>query len=96
LEQNPVTILKELQKCLVEGRVLEITDLTADNSGITNFIMVDRGEELLKTAFDELKCMTYFSRTLEVQFYGEVFYFWLLIVKVFSRLDKNVMYFLFL
>jgi len=24
LEQNPVTILKELQKCLVEGRVLEI------------------------------------------------------------------------
>ena len=71
VDQNPVECLRMLQKNLVWGRKLEITDLTADNSGATNFIMVDRGN-LLETGFEELKSLNNKFLTLEVQFYGEV------------------------
>ena len=71
LEQNPVEILRSLQNALVSGRRLEINDLTADNSGKTNFILVDRNN-ILDTGFDEIEALDDKFITLEVQFYNEV------------------------
>ena len=49
---NPVEILRCLQKELVTGQPLEVTDVTQCIKGETNFILFDR-ENLLSTAFDE-------------------------------------------
>ena len=68
---NPVEILRCLQKDLVIGQPLEITDITQCKSGQTNFISVNR-DKLLSTAFDELESYDDFRLTLEVQFYDEV------------------------
>ena len=56
---------------MVEGRALSIQDPTSFDDGETNFIMVDR-YNILKTSFDEVKCLKNLRKTLEVQFYGEV------------------------
>ena len=46
-------------------------DPTSFDDGETNFIMVDR-YNILKTSFNEVKCLKNLRKTLEVQFYGEV------------------------
>ena len=51
---NPVEILRCLQKEIVTGQAHEVTDVTQCSSGETNFILVDRNKSL-ETAFDELK-----------------------------------------
>ena len=53
-DQNPTEMIRMLENGLQKGRCLEVTDLQAENVGITNFIMVDR-ENLLNTGFDELR-----------------------------------------
>ena len=68
---NPVEILRCLQKEIVTGKPLELTDVTQCSSGETNFILVNR-DKLLDTAFDELKFHSNYRVTLEVQFYDEV------------------------
>jgi len=68
---DPVEILRCLQKEIVTGQLLELTDVTQCSSGETNFILVNR-DKLLDTAFDELKFHKNYRVTLEVQFYDEV------------------------
>lgn len=51
---NPVEILRCLQKEIVTGQAHEVTDVTQCSSRETNFILVDRNKSL-ETAFDELK-----------------------------------------
>ena len=68
---NPVEILRCLQKELVTGRPLEVTDVTQCVRGQTNFILVDR-DKILSTAFDELQSYDDYRVALEVQFYDEV------------------------
>ena len=69
--EDAVEILRCLQNIMVEGRALSIQDPTSFDDGETNFIMVDR-YNILKTSFDEVKCLKSLRKTLEVQFYGEV------------------------
>ena len=69
--EDAVEILRCLQNIMVEGRALSIQDPTSFDDGETNFIMVDR-YNILKTSFDEVKCLKNLRKTLEVQFYGEV------------------------
>jgi len=71
-EVNPVELLRKMQKSFVNGRALEVTNPEIDLVGDTNFIMVDRGKNLLQSAFEELSNIRNKSLTLEVQFYGEV------------------------
>ena len=47
-------MLRYLQKKIVRGRPLEVTDPSTDMQGQTNFITVDR-EKILETTFEELK-----------------------------------------
>ena len=68
---NPDEILRCLQKELVTGQPLEVTDVTQCTKGKTNVILVDR-ENMLSTTFDELKSYNGYCTTLEVQFYNEV------------------------
>ena len=69
--EDAVEILRCLQNIMVEGMALSIQDPTSFDDGETNFIMVDR-YNILKTSFDEVKCLKNLRKTLEVQFYGEV------------------------
>ena len=69
--EDAVEILRCLQNIMVEGRALSIQDPTSFDDGETNCIMVDR-YNILKTSFDEVKCLKNLRKTLEVQFYGEV------------------------
>ena len=68
---NPVQILKYMQKRLLQGRPLEIEDVTQCISGATNFIMVDRSD-LINTGLEEIQHISNKFVTLEVQFYSEV------------------------
>ena len=72
---NPVEMLRHLQRLIVTGRPLDITDETQllEEFGETNFIMIKRNE-VLNTAFSELKeCKTEeLRKTLEVKFHAEV------------------------
>ena len=68
---NPVEILKYMQARLVQGRPLEIEDVTQCISGATNFIMVDRSD-LMNTGLKEIQQISNKFVTLEVQFYNEV------------------------
>ncbi|CAC5389516.1 unnamed protein product [Mytilus coruscus] len=67
---DPVDILRYLQKNIVTGRELEMSSIETPTDGDTNFISVDR-HELIETAFDEVGALTDLRPTLEVQFYGE-------------------------
>ena len=71
IQQNPVECLRYLQNKLISDRALEIVDLTVENTGLTNFILVDRSN-LLQTGLDELRSLEDIFLTLEVQFYDEV------------------------
>ena len=68
---NPVEILKYMQTRLVQGRSLEIEDVTQCISGATNFIMVDRSD-LINTGLEEIQQISNKFVTLEVQYYNEV------------------------
>ena len=72
LSQNPVEVLREVQKVVVKGRPLDITDESECPEGETSFIIVNRSN-LLGSAFDELAEITDKRLTLEVQFYKEVY-----------------------
>jgi hypothetical protein len=67
---EPTEMLRYLQKKIVRGRPLEVTDPSTDLQGETNFITVDR-ENILQTTFEELKSVDDPRVTFEVQFYAE-------------------------
>ncbi|XP_071947526.1 uncharacterized protein [Antedon mediterranea] len=67
---NPVEVLRYYQKAIVSGRPLEIEDEAEVIEGETNFIMINR-EDVLATAFSEIRDMADYRKTLEVQFYDE-------------------------
>lgn len=78
--QDPVEMLRYLQSVIVTGRNLEIEDTSQLLQGPTNFIIVDR-ENILETAFEEISCIADLRTTLEVQFYEEVIYLYILLIK---------------
>ena len=67
---EPTEMLRYLQKKIVTGRPLDVTESSEIFEGETNYITVDR-ENILKTTFEELKHVTDPRVTFEVQFYGE-------------------------
>ena len=67
---EPTEMLRYLQKKIVRGRPLEVTNHSVELEGGTNFITVDR-ENILQTTFEELKDVADPRITFEVQFYGE-------------------------
>ncbi|XP_065642898.1 uncharacterized protein LOC136074500 [Hydra vulgaris] len=71
ISENPVEILRYMQKKLITGRPLKITDLAVCPDGETSFILVDRSN-ILTTAFKELLDIKNKLITLEVQFYNEI------------------------
>ena len=68
---TPVEVLKYMQTRLVQGRPLEIEDVTQCISGATNFIMVDRSD-LMNTGLEEIQYVSNKFVILEVHFYNEV------------------------
>ena len=56
---------------LVQGRPLDIEDVTQCISGATNFIMVDRSD-LMNTVLKEIQHVSKKFVTLDMQFYNEV------------------------
>ena len=56
---------------LVQGRPLDIEDVTQYISGATNFILVDRSD-LMNTVLEEIQHVSNKFVTLEMQFYNEV------------------------
>ena len=67
---EPTEMLRYLQKKIVTGRPLDVTESSEILEGETNYITVYR-ENILKTTFEELKHVTDPRVTFEVQFYGE-------------------------
>ena len=67
---EPTEMLRYLQKKIVSGRPLEVTNSSRILEGETNFITVDR-HKILETTFEELKHAADPRVTFEVQFYGE-------------------------
>ncbi|CAH3123927.1 unnamed protein product, partial [Pocillopora meandrina] len=67
---EPTEMLRYLQKKIVSGRPLEVTNSSRILEGETNFITVDRNN-ILETTFEELKHVADPRVTFEVQFYGE-------------------------
>ena len=67
---EPTEMLRYLQKKIVTGRPLDVTESSEILEGETNYITVDR-ENILKTTFEELKHVSDPRVTFEVQFYGE-------------------------
>jgi len=63
-------MLRYLQKKIVFGRPLEVTNSSQILEGETNFITVDR-HNILETTFEALKHVADPRVTFEVQFYGE-------------------------
>lgn len=72
--QNPVEILRCLQKHIVTSRALELESDSETLEGKTNYINVDR-MNLLETTFEEVRALEDLRLTLEVSFYGEVGFF---------------------
>ena len=68
---TPIEIIRALQLFLVQGRPLEISDVNMCSEGETNFILVNRNN-LLLSAFDEIKSLKNKFIRLEVQYYEEV------------------------
>ena len=69
--QNPVEILRSMQKHIVTGRALELESGSKTLEGKTNYINMDR-MNLLETTFEEVGALEDLHLTLEVSFYGEV------------------------
>ena len=68
---NTVEILKYMQTRLVQGRPLEIEDVTQCISRATNFIMIDRSD-LINAGLEETQQISNKFVTLEVQFCNEM------------------------
>ena len=66
-----VEILRCFQQKVIVGRSLEVENVAQAVEGETNYINVDRNN-LIETAFEEVKFLNEYRKTLEVQFYGEV------------------------
>ena len=66
-----VEILRCFQQKVIVGRSLEVENVAQAVEGETNYINVDRNN-LIETAFEEIKFLDEYRKTLEVQFYGEV------------------------
>ena len=64
---EPTEMLRYLQKKIVSGRPLEVTNSSSILEGETNFITVDR-HNILETTFEELKQVADPRVTFEVQF----------------------------
>ncbi|XP_029195689.2 uncharacterized protein LOC114961227 [Acropora millepora] len=67
---EPTEMLRYLQKKIISGRPLEVTNSSQVLEGVPNFITVDR-HNILETTFEELKHVADPRITFEVQFYGE-------------------------
>ena len=67
---EPTEMLRHLQKKIVCGRPLEVTNSSRILEGETNFITVER-HNILQTTFEELKHVADPRVTFEVQYYGE-------------------------
>ncbi|KAK6166824.1 hypothetical protein SNE40_023439 [Patella caerulea] len=70
---DPVEILRLLQKKIVTGRKLDLENSEETIDGDTNIIFINR-DDILNTGFDEIQQISRdnLRKTLEVQFYGEV------------------------
>ena len=70
---NPIEILRVSQKCIVQGRKLEIEDPATENVGPTNFLAIDR-YNVFETAREEIQLIEPgdIRKTLEVSFYDEL------------------------
>ena len=68
---NPIEMLKYMQKRLLPGRPQKIEDVMQCISGARNFIMVDRSD-LMNTGLEETQQISNKFVTLEVRFYNEV------------------------
>ena len=64
-------ILSVLQRELLHGRKLDLTEHESTCEGETNYICVNR-EDILKTTFNELESLADFCITFEVDFMGEM------------------------
>ena len=67
---DPTEMLRFLQKKILLGRDLDVSDVSSELSGDTNYISVDR-DNILETTFSELNDVNDPRITFEVQFYGE-------------------------
>lgn len=69
---NPVEILRVMQKCIVQGRKLEIEDPSTENVGATNFLAIDR-HNIFQTTKEEMQLIgpNDIRKTLEISFYDE-------------------------
>ena len=67
---DPVEVLKFLQKEIVTGRQLEVTNCDETIEGETIYITVDR-DRILQTTFSELQYITNYRLTFQVDFMGE-------------------------
>ena len=68
---DPIEILRCASTHIVQGRQLDISSASNTLEGETNFIHVDR-EDILQSAFEELRSLENPRLTLEVSFYGEL------------------------
>ena len=68
---DPVELLRCLQKKMHKGRDLQISDVTLEPEGETNYISVDR-QKILDTTFSELQYIKDYRVTFEVDFMGEM------------------------
>ena len=68
---EPTEMLRYLQRKIVYGRPLDMTNDETLLEGETNFIAVDR-DNILQTTFDELKAIQDPRITFQVDFYGEM------------------------
>ena len=67
---DPTEILRYLQKKVVTGRELEVTNSGIELIGDTNYIIVDR-QNILSTTMEELRSVDDPRKTFQVDFYGE-------------------------
>ncbi|XP_065672015.1 uncharacterized protein LOC136089853 [Hydra vulgaris] len=71
--QDPIEILRFLQKTMIKGRVQDIENIdeNTDKDSETNFICIDR-QNILMSTFAELESVENFLITFEVDFMGEL------------------------
>ena len=67
---DPVEVLKFLQKEIVTGRQLAVMNCDETIEGETNYITVGR-DRILETTFSELRYITNYRLTFQVDFMGE-------------------------
>ena len=68
---DPVEILRFLQKNLVKGRVLDVEDTSETPESETDYICVDR-HNVMGSTFSEMEAIQDFHVTFEVDFIGEI------------------------